>query len=276
VGGAVVDGDVVWAQTGWEADAPLLSYDASDDRWTVHPAPPGPAAASYLLAVSAGHPVALRTEQRTERHTDAVYDPHAGTWASLPPDPLTPSFDRSAVQTPRGLLVTGAEAVPDPGSEQPSYLRAMLLDVSRGTWRRLLDSDQLVGAGIAVHGDRAVWPDLGGADGGEVDGYGRTIPFGGVLDLAAGTWHRLPGAPAEGSGGWPVHALGGPVSAAEGYLYDDRGGSWTRLPRPADGPALPGAAGWAGEDLVVVGGTTEPVTRYERVQGAWVLHGAGR
>lgn len=275
-GGAVVDGDVVWAQTGWEADAPLLSYDASEDRWTQQPAPPGPPTASYGLAVSEGRPVALRREQRTQRYPDAVYDPHAGTWESLPPDPLAPSFDRAAVQTPHGLLVSGAEAVPNPGSDQPSYLRAMLLDVTTKTWQRLPDSDQLIGAGIAVHGDRAIWPDLGGADGGAVNGYGRTIPFGGVLNVATGAWQPLPHSPAEGTGGWAAYALGGAVSATEGYLYDDRNGSWTPLPRPQDSPPHPGAAGWADEDLVVIGGTTEPIDRYERVQGAWVLRGAGR
>jgi hypothetical protein len=151
VGRAVVDGDVVWAQTGWDADAPLLSYDASADRWTEHPGPPGPARAAYVLAVADGRPVALRIEQRTERYPDALYDPTERTWQALPPDPLAPSFDRSAVQTPQGLLVTGAEAVPDPGSEEPSLLRAALLDVPAATWRRLPDSDQLVGSGIAVH-----------------------------------------------------------------------------------------------------------------------------
>ncbi len=273
VGGAVVDGDVVWAQTGWQADAALLSYDASEDRWDEHPPPPpppGPATASYVLAVSQGRPVALRIEQAAS--SDAVYDPAARVWAPLPRDPLSPSFDRTAVQTPRGLLVTGAAAVPNPGSAAPSFLRAALLDVSTSTWRRLPDSDQLVGAGIAVHGDRAIWPDLGGADGGAVNGYGRTIPFGGRLDVATGEWQPLPDAPEEGSGGWSAFALGGAVSAAEGYLYDDRDGSWTHVARPADGPASAGAAVWAGEDLVVVGGTTELV----RARGAWVLRGAGR
>ena len=276
VGRRVVDGEVVWLQSGWEADKPLLSYDAGTDVWTEHPAPPGPASASYVLAVSRGRPVALRIEQRTQRIADAVYDPQVRTWTALPADPLAPSFDRAAAQTPQGLLVTGAEAVPNPGSAQPSYLRASLLDVQSGTWTRLPDSEQLVGAGMAVHGDRAVWPDLGGADGGEVNNYGRVVPYGGVLDVAARTWLPLPGAPAEGSGGWTAYALGGAVSAVEGYLYDDRRGSWTRLPRPNDGPAFPDAAGWAGPDLVVVGGTTAPGDRYERVQGAWILQNAGR
>jgi len=277
-GHQVLDGDVVWAQTSWHGDAPLLSYDASKDRWTQHPPPPGLALAAYVLTVADGHPVALRTEQRTQHYPDAIYDPARRSWTNLPADPLSPSFDRAAIETPQGLLVTGAKAVENPGSEKPAFLRAELLDPTTRTWKRLPASDQLVGAGIALHGTRAIWPDLGGANGGDVNGYGRTIPFGGVLDLATARWERLPDPPAEGHGRWAPFALGGPVSAAEGFLYDDRYDdrtrTWTAVPRPEDGPADPGSAAWVGDDLVVVGGTTDPSTTFERVQGAWVLRNA--
>ena len=98
-------------------------------------------------------------------------------------------------------------------------------------------------------------PSLGGADGGEVNGYGRTIPFGGRLDPATGTWTRLPDPPQERTGGWPVEALDGPVIAAEGWLYDDRAGSWARLPKPSGAPPSPGVAVWADGELLVLGGT---------------------
>ena len=275
VGPGVLDGGIVWFQTSEDA-APLLAYDAAADSWTEHPAPPGPAAASFILGVSEGRPVALRKEQRDQALPDAVYDPGSRSWEALPPDPLRPSFDRAAVATPQGLLVTGAEAVDEPGV-LPAFVRASLLDVRRQTWERLPDSDQLVGAGIAVHGNRAIWPDLGGSDGGQTNGYGRLIPAGGVLDLVTRTWDRLPGAPAEGSGGWSAYALGGAVSAAAGYLYDDRDRSWTRLGRPDGGPSTPGLAAWAGPDLVVVGGLPEVSARaYEHLPGAWILRGAGR
>jgi hypothetical protein len=95
---------------------------------------------------------------------------------------------------------------------------------------------------------------LGGADGGQVNNYGRVVPFGGRLDAATGTWSRLPGAPEERTGGWPVEAPGGPLIAAEGWLYDDNDGSWTRLPRPDQAPAEPGPGVWADQALVVYGG----------------------
>ena len=96
--------------------------------------------------------------------------------------------------------------------------------------------------------------DLTAAEGGSVHGYGWSIPYGGVLDVASGTWSRLPHAPADGSGGWPVFALGGPVTASSGWLYDDTARSWRRLPRPADAPTSPGHAVWASGTLFVLGG----------------------
>ncbi|MDP9436656.1 MAG: hypothetical protein M3P93_16315 [Actinomycetota bacterium] len=68
-------------------------------------------------------------------------------------------------------------------------------------------------------------------------------------------------------------ALGGAVSATGGWLYDDAARSWTLLPRPDDAPARPDSAVWAGDLLVVVGGS-EPgrgLERPQRVQGAWAL-----
>jgi hypothetical protein len=58
----------------------------------------------------------------------------------------------------------------------------------------------------------------------------------------------------DSADGWPVEALGGPVSTVDGWLYDDRDGSWARLERPEGAPAEPGAAVWAGDRLVVMGG----------------------
>ena len=81
-----------------------------------------------------------------------------------------------------------------------------------------------------------------------------TSPNACTSDLATREWSRLPDAPAERSGGWPVEALHGPLVAAEGWLFDDASESWTRLPRPQDGPETPGPAVWADGRLVVYGG----------------------
>lgn len=103
-------------------------------------------------------------------------------------------------------------------------------------------------------GQCLVDPTLGGADGGQVNNYGRVIPYGGRLDPATGDWSPLPNAPAQSSGGWPADALDGPRIAAGGWLYDDSNGSWTPLPQPEGAPADPGPSVWADYVLVVYGG----------------------
>lgn len=90
-----------------------------------------------------------------------------------------------------------------------------------------------------------------------------------VYDPATRTWSDLPDdqpgpgsgdrsappdAPPTDSGGWPAEALGGPLAAVDGWVHDDREGTWTLLERPDGAPAEPGSAVWAGDDLVVLGG----------------------
>jgi heat shock protein HslJ len=103
---------------------------------------------------------------------------------------------------------------------------------------------------------------LGEVNGGAENPYDRSYPLGGVLDPFTGEWGPLPNAPASPAGaypgmalgGWPVEAVGGRFTAAEGRLYDDRAESWTVLAPPDGGPTDPGSAVWAGERLVVLGG----------------------
>ena len=236
----------------------LYSYDASDDAWTTHPAAPARpggglvATADRILLVTGSH------EQSGKAGPDLSYDPEARTWSDLPLDPLGPSFDRVATWTAAGVVLTAHELVDQPGSAKPSIVRAARLDPGLKHWTRLPDSDQLGGWGWSWTGTRMVDPSLGGADGGQVNNYGRTIPFGGRLDPTTGAWTRLPDPPAQGSGGWAVQAPGGPLLAAGGWLYRDADGAWTRLERPSGAAAEPGSAVWAGPDLIVLGAADFP------------------
>src|SRR5699024_763901 len=142
---------------------------------------------------------------------------------------------------------------PDGGPADPALVHAAVLPPAGDAWRTLPVMDQLGGRWTWT-GQRLVDPTLGGADGGQVNNYGRVIPFGGRLDPATGDWSPLPDAPSEGSGGWSVDALDGPRIAAGGWLYDDSNGSWTLLPRPHGAPADPGPSVWAEYVLVVYGG----------------------
>jgi heat shock protein HslJ len=247
---SAVDGDTLYLIAGGR----LISYDASDDAWTEHPEPP--AAPEYgRLAVFGGTVVAVAGERREGEASGSVYEPRTRSWSPLPDDPLGPSYDRVLTATSVGLVLTGKTLVPNPGAEEPSLVRAALLDPrSGGHWTELQIGEQLGGWQWAWTGKRMVDPSLGVANGGEVNGYGRNIPMGGILDPDGGTWSPLPDAPALGSGDWMVGALGGPLSAVDGWVYDDATGAWTRLARPDGAPPEPGSAVWAGHRLLVLGG----------------------
>lgn len=247
-GSPAVIGDEVYVMT----TGGLQSYDASEDAWTLHHAPTALPDYSQLVA-DHGRVIVIRGEKSRDDPADAVYDPARKTWSSLPVDPLGPAFDRTLTSTSHGLVLTGHDKVPQPGV-QPSFVRAALLPPGSERWQLLPDSDQIGGWGWTWTGERMVDPTLGGADGGEVNGYGRTIPNGGVLEPVSGNWGRLPNPPAGLTRGWVVEATTGPLAAVDGLLYDDQDHTWTKLPRPEGAPHQPGSAVWAGDHLIVVGG----------------------
>lgn len=134
--------------------------------------------------------------------------------------------------------------------------RAARLDPGTEGWERLPDSAILGTGPWFVEDQIMVNPDLGGADGGEVNGWGRRYPNGGVFDTASATWSELPTAPtgADHAAG-VLGARSALIFGASGWLLDLAAGAWIEL------PALPGPAGdaqrpivTAGADAVVFGG----------------------
>jgi hypothetical protein len=230
----------------------LLVWHSAEDAWEDVRLPRTPGS-SRLVADGTRLVVASSTDEYGVR-PDHVLETTTGAWSTLREDPLKPSFDRTVTSTPGGLVLTAKPIQPDGAPADPALVHAALLPPGESAWRTLPGSDQLGGWRWSWTGRRLVDPTLGGADGGRTNGFGRVIPFGGRLDPAAGTWSPLPGAPDQGTGGWPVEAPGGPLVAAEGWVYDDAQGSWARLPQPEDAPSMPGPAVWAGAVLVVHGG----------------------
>lgn len=232
----------------------LLAYDVAGDSWSTVPTPAG-----FTDGQLVAGPDRLVVASGSDEHgtvPDRAYDPATRRWSTLPEDPIGPAFDRVLTAVPTGLVLTAHALVENPGGDGPSLVLAARFDWSTATWTRLPDSDQLGGWAWTWTGRRLVDPSLGGGDGGEIGNYGRTIPFGGILDPATGTWSRLRHAPREGTGGWRVDALGGRFAAVAGWTYDDGTGSWAPVPRPPGAPEQPGAAVWVGDRLVVVGGVT--------------------
>jgi hypothetical protein len=62
------------------------------------------------------------------------------------------------------------------------------------------------------------------------------------------------------------------VSARDGYLHDDRTGTWDRITRPDGAPPYPGSAAWLGDTLFVLGGQFDSAGGPQRLSGsAWSL-----
>lgn len=239
------------------ANGILLVWDSAGDSWN-ELAPPRPIRWGALVADGTRLVLASGSDENGVQ-PDLVLNTATGDWSTLPGDPLKPSFDRTITSTPEGMVLTAQPIPPSDSVAGPTLVHAAVLPPGGRKWRMLPTSEQLGGWRWSWTGRHLVEPTLGGADGGEANNYGRVIPYGGRLDPATGAWSRLPNAPRQGTGGWPVEAAGGPLMAAEGWLYDDADGAWTQLPRPEDAPATAGSAVWAANVLVVVGGADWPL-----------------
>jgi hypothetical protein len=243
-GHLVVHGDlVVGAGHRW------WTYDVDADEWTAVAMPAGevgvPEAASDGM---------VHTHVGRSIHT---LDLATGEWTALPPDPLRPALvDATVFATDVGLVLSGVsyrEAAPD----EPTLTQA---DVWDGTsWRRLPRTG-MIGPLRHWTGERLVGVEVGGADGGEVDGWGRWYPFAGALDPGTGTWSPIDGVPDWDElqdSDWRIEAAAGPLVATAGRVYDDATGAWTRLGHP-DSPLTWELTGvWADDRLVVVGGADD-------------------
>ncbi|WP_181310492.1 Kelch repeat-containing protein [Nocardioides campestrisoli] len=239
----------------------LLAWDSTQDSWTELEPPRRPRGATLVADRHATRPRLLLASGGDENgvRPDQAYDPAAGTWSQLPADPLQPSFDRVLVSTPSGLVLVAKPLGADGGPEDPALVRGAVLPDGARTWQPLPSGgDQLGGWSWAWTGRRLVDPTPGGADGGKVNNFGRTIPYGGALDPVTGDWSPLAGTPAAYTGGWGVEALGGRHHAVQGWVYDDgdggRSSDWTRLVRPVGAPPEPGRGVWVHDVLVVSGG----------------------
>lgn len=269
--GAVV-GEDVFVVVDSDGPAVLLSYRVAQDRWQEWPVPVDDlgtpvADGDSVVFVAGSHERGVSP--------DHVLDVATGSWSVLAQDPLGPAFDRVLTPTPDGLVLVARELVPDPGSGGPALAQAALLDRTDSTWTRLPGTGQIGGWTWTWTGTRLVAPELGEADGGEVNPWDRAYPYGGSIDLPDGGWSPLPNPPQPRTDAWVPHTLGDRFAASAGYVYDDDDQSWTPLARPEGGPDDAGAAVWAGDRLVVVGGVSWSGSSGTRDAATWVYVASG-
>ena len=258
--GAVLDGVLYLLVPGGvlgSGPERLFTFDPAANVWDELPPPPETALQLGRQLLAAGDVlVAYWTTQELGVQADLVYDPAGRAWRELPADPLVESFDRHMVWTGSEVVMTGIENVPQPGSAGPALYRAASLDLTSNEWARFPDSPVTGYAPIWFWaGERVVNGALGVADGGEVGGWERPYPYGGILDPATGTWSALPDPPEE-AGPYPGLSLANEdsVIAGNGWILHVPTGTWTPLSRPPVKVDEGEAAVWAGDRIVVWGG----------------------
>lgn len=275
---AVLDDTVYLLIRGsdWAPRSPpaFVAYDAGRDRWLELPLPPGEEHSGLTLAEAGDRVIAYQGSQENGVGRDLVFDPLDETWSELPPDPLTPSFDRTMVWTDAGLVLLGIEDVPQPGSIEPAVYRAAVLDLKTLKWRRLPDSE-VVGYDPAWFwsGGRVVNPTLGTSDGGEVGGWGHSYPHGGMLEPTRGAWSPLP-KDAPSPSGYPGVSLAGGdyVVSLMGAVLHAPSGTWFELPPPPGSAEEGQAITWAGDGLFVWDGVVWDGDEPTLVSDAWFWH----
>lgn len=236
-----------------------LVYDASADSWRRVRVPggvSGPAAAS-------GDTVLALDGTQIWAHDLATRD-----WSRIPADPLVPVLAAPLVFATRdGVAVSGVDRT----STQVGDPVVQLVDVWDGSeWRRLPATRQIeqftFGDGARLVG---VW--AGRSDGSATKAWHGWFSYGGVLDLATGSWTPLAPIPAPARDAFPLAGSflpsgtfeqdapvhGGSWFFFRGLAYDAEGGRWWEPGRPE--PELDyGISGtWAGDRLVTFGGYDE-------------------
>ncbi len=250
---AVLD-DVLYL---WLGSADVLALNLVERSWTQLPDPPGGSCCARLTAAG-DRLVAYYAESGRSDAGDLAWVPAARSWQQLPRSPLDTAYDRTMVWTGEALVLVTPGAPPGQERSGPPYLRAAVL--RGGVWELLPAQEVVIGGSLEWWwtGDRVVSAATYEADGGQVHGFGRSIPSGGYLDLATGRWSALPEPPSEqersGRAPGPLAAGGRYVANGEGLVLDTTQERWIVLPPYEDQPDQDAAAAWAAGRLVVWGG----------------------
>lgn len=217
--------------------------------WKEHQIPDGDMSMSATQQELILYP---RTHENGYQH-DVALDPKTDQVRELPRDPLAPSFDRYMTWTGKQLVLTAKDDVEQPGSEKPALIRAAALDGTR--WRSYRDSESIGSDPWFFVAGRLVLPVLGRADGGEVNGWGRSYDNGAILDPETGAWSSLPNAPEPaGAGTLTECAATDDRTFCHGYAFHVASGSWTALPVIEGGRPWHAGAAIARNELIVWGG----------------------
>ncbi len=211
----------------------FLRYNVKADSWAELPLPPGADDAWPALIEVDGSVMAYHTSDENGETPDHWFDADSNTWIELPADPLSPSYDRLYVATGSDLLLL-AKDIDDVGADGPSFARMARLDLAANTWSEEGWAEVLWSDFAVAIGDRLVFPYGGSSDGGQVNGWGRDVPHGGIHHLGTGQWEPLPPPAVEDS-----LRIGGVIGDGEAHIWsaddvvlDLDTNRWLQVPLP--------------------------------------------
>lgn len=264
-------GDVLylWLPDEGAAGPSVLALDLAQRSWHRLRRPPDVVGRYLRLVAAGGQLVAHYSEVGRADARDLMWvagpgAPGQGRWEALPLQPFGASYDRSMVWTGDALVLVTPGAPPTQERTGPPFMRAAVLEGQ--SWRVLPEQEVVMSgsldwswtgtSGPAEPGDRVVSTSTYEADGGQINGFGRSIPSGGYLDPSTGKWSELPPAPEghQALAALPYAAGGRWVANGEGLVLDTRADRWIRLPEMPDQPDQDAAGAWAAGRLVVWGG----------------------
>jgi hypothetical protein len=207
----------------------------------------------------------------------ATYDPTTKNWRLLPPSPLPPTADASAVWTGTEMVVFGGYVHDSPGNFQATSAAAAY-DPSANTWRLLPPAplSPRVSAFVFWSGHQVVviggQPAVTGPSGGDGDGA--------AFDPSTNAWRRIstPTAPHghrvqwttvvqaghEGIGfsNWFVQHASNPkgttviTGGSDQFRLDETSDQWRYVPVAPEAAQSPSQAIWTGRDVLVRSGAS--------------------
>jgi hypothetical protein len=266
---AVWTGDemIVWGGVGRHRrgeTAAAAAYHLDTDTWRIIADAPLTPRAGHL-AVWTGKEMVVwggfLTAYERERYDGegAAYDPATDSWRMLPRAPLPAGYDAMGAWTGREIVVLATRMGDEP-TNAPKQAQAAAYEPGRDTWRRTEQPPMAAYVSppaVTVAGELFLLSLGGTVDGGEVNGYARSYPTGGIYSVAQDEWRLHADPPEHPNQTWPQVAMGDEV-VIDGLAYDPRDDSWRPLPgfplAPREFPSLI----WTGEELIVWGGAERP------------------
>ena len=232
---AVVDGDVYWMSVRNPStnekgiDATLQKWSPTDDTWTEVALPADVPGNPKLLDMN-GKLLLYAGTDEVGAFPDQLFD--GTSWTPLPNDPLGIVFGRQFLLVDGTLTLFATEVPTVQPSSTPSLVIGASYNAATETWTRLPDSDQLMAPMVAL-GSTAYAPLGGGANGGEVNNWGRTVPNGGSFSAADG-WMAFPSPVPDDLMG-VVSIDGSAVLGVQGHVLNAADGTYSAIPPLPDG-----------------------------------------